>query len=391
MRERLHEIDGLRGWAAVSVVVFHMLQQTFGYIQPGTNPSYVWLFMDGPMAVYIFLILSGDALSTAHVKNPSLHKLDQIIVKRYFRLTIPITIIVLATCVVSNAGWIFNHQAAVIVHNETWLGTFLAFPPSFSDALDYSLTMVLGAYRQSNDWNTFLWTIPVEMYGSLLVFSLMHVFHRLRRPMLTTLALTAMLACLTEYYALFFVGVLFALARASGILARVRTHYAGWVGSSALLVIAYAIECATHRYPPPLSTGSGPMISVLRYLLNHRQHILAVMIVAGCYGSVPMLWFLRSAVSRLMGRLSFALYIVQFPLLCSFESWLILRYQAHLSALSWVIGIAAAGIAAAMLAAELVTRLDNFLLYWVSQGLARLFVVGKPVQPQPPVVEPADA
>ena len=31
---RLHELDGIRGWAALAVVVFHLCYETFGIVFP---------------------------------------------------------------------------------------------------------------------------------------------------------------------------------------------------------------------------------------------------------------------------------------------------------------------------------------------------------------------
>ncbi len=372
--QRVGEIDGLRGWAALSVVVFHMLQQTFAGIMPGVCINSIWILMDGPMAVYIFFILSGDAISWSHISNPIRHALDRVIAKRYLRLTIPVLITVLFTYGLMKTGHVYNQPASQIVHRHDWLGMFLVFPADIMDALNYAFTLVVGSYRGQHIWNDFLWTMPVEMYGSLLVFGYLHFIHRLRWPAWTSLGIFVGFSCLNAYYGLFFLGVFFGQMRAAGILERLRRHYAGWLAGAALLCGAYCFEYFAHRYAPPKPgvPGFGPFIEWAVYY--HRQHIMAVMIVAGSYVFTPAIWLLRSFVSRSLGRVSFAIYLAQFPLICSVESYLIIRYQDHLTSMNWVLALAGMSVLSALVVAEVITRLDNFVLGWISAGLNLLFM-----------------
>ncbi len=371
--ERVREIDGLRGWAAFSVVLFHLLQQMFAVVQGGICPPSVWICMDGPMAVFIFFILSGDALSTAHVTYPARQTLDRIIIRRYFRLTVPILITVLATYGLLKAGWIFNQQAGPIVHRADWIGPVLMFPASLFDATKYSLTILFGGVGMMHVWNPFLWTMPIEMFGSFLVFGYLHILGRLRWPKLCSAGLVVMLSLVSNFYGLFFLGVLFAQLRASGWLVRFRRSVYGWVIGNALLIGAYVFCYLTARYPPDASQADV-LSFVETWIRAYQEHILAMMIVSGAYLSSAMIWFLRSAASRLMGRLSFAMYLTQFPVLCSLESFLIIRDQSHVSALSSVLGIAGCSILVTLLSAEIVTRLDNFSLRWIGFWLDFLFI-----------------
>ena len=63
---RLRYLDGLRGWAAVSVVVFHSSWEMLGGIEPSLRSVRLVLINDGPFAVIIFFVLSGFALSTGY-------------------------------------------------------------------------------------------------------------------------------------------------------------------------------------------------------------------------------------------------------------------------------------------------------------------------------------
>ena len=80
---RIHEIDGLRGSASLVVVTFHFTWETFGFIQPSITNGYVKFFLDGPLAVYIFFVLSGDALSTPFLHSRNMSIWQRAVAKRY--------------------------------------------------------------------------------------------------------------------------------------------------------------------------------------------------------------------------------------------------------------------------------------------------------------------
>lgn len=370
---RIQEIDGLRGWASLSVVVFHMLQETMGILHPGIVSPWLRIFMDGPVAVYVFFLLSGDALSTAYVSKQNLRTLDGIIAKRYFRLSIPILLAVLPTYFIMKMGWVYSRPAGNLVHMADWLGTFLQFSPSLKFAVTYSLAGVYGWCAAPYNWNTFLWTMPVEMYGSFLVFSYLHIIHRLRYQIRTTLVLAVLFSIATEYYGLFFFGMLLAQLRARGILASLRHSWSGVVAGLIMLSSAYGLEYCHYAYPLPPPNDHHVFAQLDLFLMGYEQHILGALIVSGCYLFLPALLFLRSGVSRVLGKLSFGLYLYQFPILASFESGMIVHYRNHLSDWRVAIVIAFSSIVLTAVVAAIFSVADDFILRRVGDQLRKLF------------------
>jgi hypothetical protein len=51
---RLHYLDGVRGWAAFSVLIFHSTWELFGGAIPSFRTTWLGLFNDGKLAVLIF-------------------------------------------------------------------------------------------------------------------------------------------------------------------------------------------------------------------------------------------------------------------------------------------------------------------------------------------------
>src|ERR1700752_3428309 len=97
---RLECLDGVRGVAALVVVVFHYLSAFVPALTPDQTPDPYWLadtplaiLFNGPFAVVVFFVLSGFVISkSAHKRFPLLPA----VALRYLRLTVPMLASVLA-------------------------------------------------------------------------------------------------------------------------------------------------------------------------------------------------------------------------------------------------------------------------------------------------------
>ena len=68
---RIDYLDGVRGWASLMVLLFHAFWETFGNVLPVFRNPVTAFLLDGHLAVFVFFVLSGDALSTAWFSRPS--------------------------------------------------------------------------------------------------------------------------------------------------------------------------------------------------------------------------------------------------------------------------------------------------------------------------------
>src|SRR5436190_12566173 len=89
---RALEIDGIRGWASLSVLVYHAFHEMFSRLLPWLNNAWFAPVFDGRLAVCVFFVLSGDALTAAFWARGGTdpRPIDRLLVRRYTRLTIPI-------------------------------------------------------------------------------------------------------------------------------------------------------------------------------------------------------------------------------------------------------------------------------------------------------------
>ena len=333
-RRRYLEIEGLRGWACVSVMLSHLffgvfIKATPPFISPDWRPL-MEPFLGGTLAVAVFFTLSGDVLSASYWMRPSRTELVRHTVKRYMRLTIPILAASIVVFLLIKTGLTFNHEAASMLHVNDWLGNFLRGDFSVFDLLWFSGITVYFETPADRALLPFLWIIRIEMVGSLLVLVYLFADVQIRRRytaivfmLLICLGADSMLAC-------FPIGMLCAIARARGGFAWVRRH--AITEPVALAGFAFALVIGTwcNRVWQGLLTPS----------------IIAGGVAVACvYASERLTRFFSAPLSLWLGQISFPIFLLHFPVIVSFTSGMALLAHAHglLSpAMIWLIVAASA-------------------------------------------------
>lgn len=352
--ERVSELDGIRGWAALCVVAYHVVWQIFGVSAPSFRNLGTAFILDGPLAVAVFFVLSGDALSSVHIQGRKELKLGRVIVKRYFRLALPILAICFFIYVLKIDGLVFNDEAARLVHRSSYFGHWLDKPPVLQDTLIYAFRDVFFD-SSAQDIDRFLWTIPFEMYGSFFVFVTLAVLRYSRRPYIVICGL--FLLCLTAgetfYVSCFFMGMIFAVLRSRHYFERFKAgRYSNLFSGLAIatLVIVDSFEhLAEHHNATPFFADA----LVFCILCNKT-----------------LCGLLRTPLSLFLGKISFSLYLVQFPVLVSVTSYAIEAADRHDSLTSgWIGLIALVSIAICVSSAALFEPLDR-LSIWASRRIA---------------------
>ncbi len=317
-RQRHFEIDGLRGWACVSVMFSHLFFGVFINVEPRFIPlDWRFLmepFLGGTLAVAVFFVLSGDVLSSGYWLNPSRLELARHAVKRYARLTIPVVAASAIVFFLIETGLTFNHEAAPVLRVENWLGIFLTGDFSFLEMLWFSCVNVYFVGPTERALLPFLWTMRIEMLGSLLVLVYLFADFQIRRRytaivfmLLFCLAADSMLAC-------FPIGMLCSAARANGVFDRLRRR-------------PFAEPAAMAGFAAALVTGT--------WCNRTWEGFLAPSVVAGAvavvcvYASANLTRFFSTPLSRWLGSISFPIFLLHFPVIVSFTSFLALWASAR--------------------------------------------------------------
>lgn len=175
MTNKNNAAESIRGLASIAVVLSHLsltfFPQLHNYDQSdlpefdflnSINESPFAFFYSGTGAVFVFFVLSGYVLSLSSLKHDnSLKRLKTSLVKRYPRLAIP----TLFSCL---AAFLVCYLPVDVSHVSSW-GAGLAHPePHILSAL-YEGTIGSFLFGDSN-YNWVLWTMQIEMLGSLLIY-----------------------------------------------------------------------------------------------------------------------------------------------------------------------------------------------------------------------------
>jgi peptidoglycan/LPS O-acetylase OafA/YrhL len=300
-RERFAFLDGLRGWGAVVVVVFHYWVQVFPLSPEAARVLQQVIFLNGTIAVWVFFVVSGFALSIGYIRRQDGRALARLAVGRYTRLAIPIFIACSLVHLMMVSGWIVPSS-----ERPDALKPFLNFDSSLSRLLRFSFLDVFFDFRLVDSYIPPLWTMSIELMGSAVVIGLVAAFGRLEWRVWVYVSAMIALMALNSLYGLFIAGMILAELYVRGV--------SDAPGVRSLLVGGFVVGLLV----PILFSGNASPAAMFG-------------IVAWCAAwmfLMPLRRLLELPVSRWLGRCSFPLYLIHAPLLYSLSLLLLRRFEA---------------------------------------------------------------
>lgn len=310
---------GFGGWAALSVLIGHLLFVLAPWLPDGdhyfevakhliSNHHYLtigWYTLvrfisDGHLAVLIFFTLSGYALSI-HQLNPNRRNLALATCSRYFRLMLPVLVTSLFAYLLLRLGLFFNQQA---MPENSWLGGLYNFDASFIKVIQFALYDVFFDYKESLSYNISLWTMKNELLGSFFIYLFLGVFRSGDRPQwIVIIPLTIHLLFSQALLACFMVGYIIAELNTSFPPIK-KTFFNRGNLLFTCLFIATAILTTIFRQSDKLTC------------------ILSGILVFSVSYSGILKGFFENKISHFLGKISFPLYLIQIPIICSWSSYL---------------------------------------------------------------------
>jgi len=342
---KITALDGLRGLAAVFVIFSHITLLICPYLHLGAsyeaNPeswsrnlfdSPFTFFFKGTSAVMLFFVMSGFVLSYSLIrKGMPKGFLLPVIIKRYFRLNIPVASSIIL-CVILMVCGAFTASLVGPRYDlyNAYTASFESMTP-IKDALYGSIILGNGTF------NYVLWTINIEFFGSIMVYALLSLFN----SKLTALRVVCVViaACgihsgvpLVWGIGLFAVGVFLAtfdvvtggsgLRKASSyILLIVGVYLYGFNSESA--AYAYINHMLDYANQNGLQLTKGFIVSILG----------TIMIMTCFVISVNPLRFLEWAFFQWLGRLSFSVYLTHTMILAIVAPIFITRFGFSLTSI----------------------------------------------------------
>jgi peptidoglycan/LPS O-acetylase OafA/YrhL len=359
MSTRAHELDGLRGWAALSVLFFHLTWEYFGVIEPGLRNPLSAFFFNGYFAIMIFFVLSGAALSTPFFSASGLEGIKRLAIKRYPRLVIPILASALIFFGLARLGWLHHEAASVVIKRTDWIGSWFNFPFTIEIILWYAFVDVFVTIGDQYLVNPILWTMMFELIGSAIVFAILSIMTVLnpsyRRSILLLLMAVMLELPPTRLLAAFVAGIILADWRASGVFEQLRSTTSYWL--SWVLLVSVAL----------VGAGCPQSSQVVIF------PILAIIFVFAIFANESVCRFLANPISQKLGRLSFPLYLVHMPVIASLTCWLTVQWSIDGSLTTWAMAaIVCISTIVSLVAAVLFQPVEDFTQRFCNLLVCRL-------------------
>jgi len=306
-------LDGLRGILCVLVLVEHCINfykpdirftelvGITGFIRRAVNSTPLNIIYNGDVAVYIFFALSGFVLSLSFNRTKDSNVILAGVIKRYPRIMLPVA-----------GSMLFMYM--VMVLTDVLIGK--AFGAQFFNILWQTVYRIPFTHTILTNYP--LWSMSYELFGSLLVFSLLALFGKSKyRLIFYSLVMVYFFVSLDKahqdlyeystYYALFVFGVMLCDITNGG---RLKIN-----PMARLMMFLIGLLLATTPLP---REGITQFIGAYTYLkIFEGVQYIQVAITAGVIGSMILFVSIvdsKYAISVLSTRLIMFLGKISFPL-----------------------------------------------------------------------------
>lgn len=335
MSDKVGSVEGIRGVACFMVVLSHLSLTFFPYLQGfigkagANNPIQSFIhnspfgfIYSGTSAVYIFFVLSGYILTYVALKN-NVNKLISMSLKRYPRLMIPAVV----SCVFAYLIFTFLHIDKSMLTD--WINKYGDFNYSLIGSI-YSGTIESFLFGYS-PYNPVLWTMQIELIGSLVVFAMCYIRYN-SSSFLITIGFIIFLLALT--------GVKIISAKLGlGLIAFVAGHLFYLYGKnisfmlSMLLFVTGLYLAGTHNQSSSYSLITS-IFGSKSYILGN--FISGIIIVYSIIFSNVLSALFSKKIFVFMGKVSFSVYLIHLPIISSlgvlFFSYFIKYFNYDMSA-----------------------------------------------------------
>jgi peptidoglycan/LPS O-acetylase OafA/YrhL len=377
---RIQSLESMRALAAIQVILLHLFT---AFVPPLVNGvpgdagafirnSPLFYLYDGYSAVYVFFVLSGYVLTRPFARDAD-HPLA-VIGARWVRLAVP----VVAACAFAAAVMAIWPDAHVDVGHMTgsgWLAD-LWMPPgglvqflrdSFVNALfvgyhgagTVSALGLDGAALQpiSFAYAAPLWTLSIEFFGSIMILCLAATQRFIPRAWPFVVLAAALFLWRTSFVC-FIVGHYAAVAGAS---AKKPTRFPAALCVAGLVSGVFLCVSAEQQAATPLADMICRLPATWMVPCDDAYHFQKTLGALLVFMSVSQWDAARRLLSHrrlaLLGRLSFPIYLVHWPIVFGFGC------AVYLAALPQGVTVAAAeavitGLVATLLVALAFTRVD---------------------------------
>ena len=341
---RIVALDGLRGIACLMVVCSHFFCDTFGQTAALMDTPLIKAVFDGNLAVAVFFIISGDALSSGFLRKRNAASILRPAIKRYPRLVVPTLLSTAFLFLLIRLHLVYEIPTQDILGSK-WLFHWINEDITLVDVLRFSFLDVFLKNR-AHYFNPFLWTMHYEAIGSIVIFLMLALLHLNRKALPVLLALTLLVfhdGKSVVFLLCFLFGAFLAFLRTSGNMSRFeRTAASSVLFLSALPVLFVLSLVFPHAY---FHTG----LSLIK----------APLFTLAFLGNAQGRRFLETRGIQFLGEISFPLFLFQYSVLISVTSFLIVTYYPLHHTVEMACFIATSGVLLSMILATVTSPMEN--------------------------------
>ncbi|WP_159461968.1 acyltransferase family protein [Salirhabdus sp. Marseille-P4669] len=325
--KKIYYLEGFRGLAAFIVVIAHYMQFYFYdplFKNPNTSLEIIIsktplnLFYNGNFAVFSFFVLSGYVLSIKFFRDRKLETIQASASKRYIRLAIPVlsSVIIAYVLLVTNSYELFSQYTGDMRYDDMSHNLFVMIKTALFDIF----------FDYSNAYIGVLWTMTYELFGSFLIFSFLSLFGINPKRYIAYMFLIVLFW--DSYFLAFILGMLLSDLYNSDLEIKTKTK------PIATLLI-FIIGLLLGSYPYGNTTGTIYNFLNFSFLnVEYRAffHILgAFFIIIAILNSKILQKVFSKRIFIYLGKVSFPLYLVHFPILHSLSFFIFDLVRRHYS------------------------------------------------------------
>ena len=350
---RLVELEAVRGIAALVVVVHHFMlgfmPRTHGLFFPFAEEAWLgsplFALINGSAAVALFFVLSGFVLTFRCFEGRGPIVLFRGALKRWPRLALPVMTSTIASALLLATGLYANAEVGAIT-DSAWLARYFGaspyapWPDVLAAAYEGSVATFLFRARY---FNSVLWTMYFEFFGSFLTFGFAYTLWLARSYWLLVAAIVAaVVAWLCHpFFLCFLCGTILAKLYASPVAWQQTLEFVFLGRLKPLLVIFWAaVILFLLGYHEALVRGVGPtgvyafakpLFDASRLMTRVVFHTAgSVLLLVLVLGLAQARTLLRGTIGAYLGAMSFPIYLTHFIIICSLSSWAYLAAQSTL-------------------------------------------------------------
>lgn len=338
---RILSLDAVRGIAALTVLFAH-LRLSFYPALLSNSDSYSLLriplsiLLNGGAAVALFFVLSGFVLTYRFFQSGTLTALPDAIVRRWPRLAGPVVVVSLISGLLMGFGLYRNLELAHL-NGSSWLKDLFTWKPEgLNDVLHALKDGVWGTFLTQNcPYNMNFWTMHYELIGSFAAYLFTFFVVIAARKLDWRIILGGMIMLWGRevlrfpYISSFFLGT---------ILAFLHHRFRSFVWKEPASLILTAILCVLIAgFSVPENDFSNGVYKAVgadsvtgRLSVRYGLHsVMAVILLSYALWVPSVRGFLSRPIMRKLGHLSFPIYLIHLPVICSLGAWTYLSVKSH--------------------------------------------------------------